>query len=126
MHVKATYRPGQKGTHKLVKQYGYQLVCVRYRYDYANHKRYKTIELIIDESDWTPLPPHPDEERPVQTETHYTRQVGVRIGWNEKELQQQVKALGGIWSRQEHLWYANEYYIRLAGLDDRIVKMGSN
>jgi hypothetical protein len=125
MVVKATYKPGQKGTHKLVKQYGDQLICVRYRYDYANHKKYKTIELIIDEADWTPLPPHPDEERPVQTETHYTRQVGVRVGWNEKELQQQVKALGGIWSRQDRLWYANEYHIRQAGLDDRIVKMGS-
>ncbi|HEC28392.1 MAG TPA: hypothetical protein ENI65_02225 [Gammaproteobacteria bacterium] len=123
MQVKATYRPGQKGTHKLVKQYGDKLVCVRYRYDYHKHKRYKTIELIIDENDWTPPPPHPhEEERPVLTRAEHTRQVPVRIGFLEENLQKQIKAIGGTWSRKEKLWYASEYSIKEIGLEDRIVK----
>ena len=33
MDVKATLLPGTNGTKSLLKQYGEQLVCVRYRYD---------------------------------------------------------------------------------------------
>ncbi len=33
MEVKATLIPSQAGTQHLVKEYGDQLVCVRYRYD---------------------------------------------------------------------------------------------
>ena len=54
MDVKTKLRPGENGTKGLLKQYGEQLVCVRYRYDKARQKRYKTVELIIDEKDWIP------------------------------------------------------------------------
>ncbi len=33
MEIRATLLPGQKGTRQLLKLYGDQLVCVRYRYD---------------------------------------------------------------------------------------------
>jgi hypothetical protein len=49
IEVKITLKPGQNGTKRLVEQYGDQLICVRYRYDKVKRKRYKTIELIIDE-----------------------------------------------------------------------------
>ncbi len=52
--VRTTLRPGQKGTRELLKSYGHQLVCVRYRYDRERGKRYKTVELIIDVQDWLP------------------------------------------------------------------------
>jgi hypothetical protein len=35
-------------------KYGSRLVSVRYRYDEPMRKRYKTIELIVEEADWTP------------------------------------------------------------------------
>jgi hypothetical protein len=54
MKVKSTLAPGRKGTKQLTEQYGDQLVCVRYRYDEVKQKRYKTVELIVDEQDWTP------------------------------------------------------------------------
>ena len=54
MKVKSTLAPGQKGTKQLTEKYGDQLICVRYRYDSAKQKRYKTVELIVDEQDWTP------------------------------------------------------------------------
>jgi hypothetical protein len=49
--VRTTLAPGQNGTKRLLRQYGDQLVCVRYRYDKLRGKRLKTIELIIDEQD---------------------------------------------------------------------------
>ena len=54
MDVKATLLPGANGTKALLRQYGDQLICVRYRYDKTKHKRYKTVELIVEEKDWSP------------------------------------------------------------------------
>ncbi len=55
MRTRLKLRPGQRGTKKLLAQYGDQLVCVRYRYDEATHKRYKTVELIVEVVDWHPV-----------------------------------------------------------------------
>lgn len=54
MRVRLVRRPGQHGTRAYVEQYGEQLVCVRYRYDAAAGRRYKTIEIIVDEAPWQP------------------------------------------------------------------------
>lgn len=40
---------GQDGTKRLTKQYGDRLVRVRYRYDEHTQKRYKTVELVVEE-----------------------------------------------------------------------------
>jgi len=57
MQARLKLKPGQKGTKKLVEQYGSRLVCVRYRYDAQTKKRYKTVEIIVDEVAWTPRAP---------------------------------------------------------------------
>ena len=102
MHVLAIRRPGQRGTQKLVTRYGDRLVCVRYRYDAAAGKRYKTVEIILDEAAWTPPPPHPDAPRQVPKMDHIDdldaqpehREVGVKVFFRENELRERVKAAG--------------------------------
>jgi hypothetical protein len=54
MRTRLHLKPGQRGTKRLSEQYGEQLVCVRYRYDDATQKRYKTVELIVDVAEWSP------------------------------------------------------------------------
>ncbi|HKI44290.1 MAG TPA: hypothetical protein VKA08_03045 [Balneolales bacterium] len=54
MNTKLTLKPGQRGTKKLLKKYGNRLVCVRYRYDEEKKLRYKTVELIVDVTEWEP------------------------------------------------------------------------
>ena len=56
METRAFLKPGQKGTKRLVDQYGDALVCVRYRHDTKTHKQYKTVAIIVSESEWTPPP----------------------------------------------------------------------
>lgn len=61
MKIGATLLPGQKGTRQLVKVYGDQLVCVRYRDDKARQKRLKTVR----ENGTCPQNPVSPEPRPV-------------------------------------------------------------
>ncbi|MBI1766160.1 MAG: hypothetical protein HYR56_32555 [Acidobacteria bacterium] len=86
--------PGQKGAKRLHEQYGERLYCMRYRYDHQLRKRYKTVELIVEETAWTPPPPR------------YTPAtlVGVRVEFAEAELQRQVKQAGGKWNPARKLW----------------------
>ena len=107
MEIKTTILPGQNGTKQLLRQYGEQLVCVRYRYDKARLKRFKTVELIIDEKEWIP-----------QDHTSSERLVELRIGYGETGLREQVKAAGGRWDPEKKLWelsYAEAAKLRLLG-----------
>jgi hypothetical protein len=110
MEVRATLAPGQKGTRQLLKQYGDQLVCVRYRYDKARQKRYKTVELIVDEQDWLPGIRIPIDQR-----------VLVQVGYGEPELREAVKAAGGFWSPEKKAWVLSYRQVLELGLEKRMI-----
>ena len=57
MCSRLTLKPGQRGTKKLCAEYGERLLYVRYRYDEERRKRFKIVELFVDEVDWEPQPP---------------------------------------------------------------------
>lgn len=95
MKTRARLKPGQNGTKQFVKQYGDALVCVRYRYDAEARKQYKTVEIIVSESDWTPpLAKYPDSTL-----------VPLKIGIKETAAQEQVRAVGGRWDKEKKLWF---------------------
>ncbi len=54
MRTRLKLKPGQRGTKKLQAMYGDRLVCVRYRYDLESGRRFKTIEIIVEEKEWSP------------------------------------------------------------------------
>ena len=94
MKTRVILKPGQKGTKRLVEQYGEALLCVRYRYDAKAHRQYKTVEIIVSESEWTPPPAkYPDGTL-----------VPLKIGLNETSLQNQTRAVGGRWDKQRQVW----------------------
>jgi hypothetical protein len=94
MRAQVTRQPGQRGTKKLIKQYGEQLVYVRYRSDEARQRRLKMAQLIIEDVLWSP-PPAPLRK---------TALVGVRVGLREVELQRWVKQAGGKLNPARRLW----------------------
>jgi hypothetical protein len=57
MKTRLILQPGSRGTRKLLARYGQRMVCVRYRYDERLKRRYKTVELIVDEVTWELKPP---------------------------------------------------------------------
>lgn len=124
MEIRTVRKPGDKGTQSLMQKYGERLVCIRYRYDPARRKRFKTVELIIAEQDWQPPEPHPQEDKPrgLGPKRYYTRRVGIRIGYQESELRKQIKAAGGMWDPAKQLWFVPEEEIRRLGLVQRVAK----
>lgn len=103
MKTRLTLKPGQKGTKQLSDKYGDALFCIRFRYDEKTGKRFKTVELIVEQIGWTPPQPkyQPETLVPLQIEAANT------------SMRAKVKAAGGRWFPEELLWYVR--YGAIAG-----------
>jgi hypothetical protein len=95
MKTRLILKPGQKGTKRLVEKYGDDLLCVRFRYDAALRQRLKTIELIVERTDWTPPPP----KYSVDTV------VALQIEAYDMKMRAQAKTAGGRWNPEKKLWF---------------------
>lgn len=110
MEVKATIRPGQNGSKRYTRQYGDQLVCVRYRYDKRKQKRLTTVELIVDEQDWIQgITISPDKVVPL------------RIAYGETELREKMKQAGAYWDSKQKCWKLSYRLVYALGLEKRII-----
>jgi len=112
MRTRLKLKPGQRGTIKLHRQYGDQLVCVRYRYDEKQKKRFKTIELIVDEVPWEPKPQssQPNEE------------VYIRLEPSDEAMRERVKQAHGRWNLNRKLWALPYQTVLKLGLTDKIIR----
>jgi hypothetical protein len=117
MRTRLKLLPGQKGTKKLLQKYGDNLVCVRYRYDAERNRRYKTVELIIDEVPWVAPRRETDVKKAVSTD----RIVAVRVDYGEKGIRNLVKEAGGKWNSVEKVWSLPFRKAVEFGLEKRIV-----
>lgn len=111
MRTRLTLHPDQDGAKQLRDRYGDRLVCVRYRYDETKKQRWKTVELIIEQSVWEPPKPT------WQADTL----VALRVTAQEREVRQQVKAAGGKWNSREVVWELPYGQVVTLGLTARIV-----
>ena len=112
MKSRSKVKPGGRGTKKLLRKYGASLLCVRYRYDSILKKRFKTVELIVDEADWQP-PSVPGYE---------DKMVSVRLDIGEVLLRERVKGAGGTWDPKRKLWHLPVREVRKLGLARRVVR----
>ena len=113
MNMKTTkkVKPGLKGTKRLVEQYGDKLVCVRYRDDFKNQRKIKTIELIID-------------ERPLsenQSRIPANKIVQLKVNYGEIRIGKLVRNAGGKWNREQGVWELAYGEVIALGLEKRIV-----
>lgn len=94
----------------MTKKYGDALVCVRLRYDEKTRKRFKTVELIEEEADWTPPPPQFPSDALVP----------LRIAASNMALRAKVKEAGGKWVPEEQLWFVKYGSIAGSQLENHI------
>ncbi len=104
-------KPGQKGTKRLMEQHGEALVCARYRYDEARRLRFKTVELVIEQTPW-----NPPKRQPRDDET-----VFVRIGYAERDLREIAKAAKGRWNPEKKVWMIRYGAIKGTALEKHII-----
>jgi len=102
-------KPGQKGTKRLVEQYGDALLCVRYRYDEKRGIRLKTVEIVVEE--WTSIPSRFKDGDIVSVSVHF----------EEIELREQLRTLRARWDAQAKLWFVPYRLIRGTPLEARIL-----
>ncbi len=111
MITRLKLKAGQKGTKKLSEKYGDKLVCVRYRYDETSGKRYKTVELILEQTNWTP----PKKQYPDNA------LVPVHIGFTDTASRVKAKAAKGRWDPEEKLWFIRYGNIKGTSLEKHII-----
>lgn len=104
-------KPGQKGTKRLLEQFGDKLLYVRYRYDEIRQVKMKTVEIVV-------------EEKPCKPPLRYRGQdiVAVKVPYTMKALRDRLKTAGGRWNPEEKLWRVPFGVIRGdAELEERIL-----
>lgn len=109
--IRLKLEPGQAGTRRLLNEHGDRLVCVRYRYDRAGRRRYKTIELIVDEAAWWPGKHKLRLDSLVKIWTHETELV----------LHDQIWRGGGKWNSRGRFWRLTYRQACKLRLQDRII-----
>jgi hypothetical protein len=86
-------------------------MCVRYRYDEQLQKRFKTVELIVEESDWMPQAKSKAGDRIVS----------LRGAVAELDIRAQGKRARGIWQRDRQVWALRYDQVVALELTGRIV-----
>jgi hypothetical protein len=109
MRVLKKLGPEQAGAIKLARRYGDALACVRYRRSANGSHRYTAVELIVNCV--------AVKARNGKAE----RNVGVRVGFNETQLRQQVRDRAK-WDPSARLWRMPLRAARQLGLLDRVVQ----
>ncbi len=116
--IKKKLAPGSPGTKRFLERFGERLVCVRYRYDEANTRRYTTVELIVDEKELLG-----GSNDLLQPRRYYPKTVvSVRVDYEEVSLRGQIKQAGGKWDPKTKLWRLPYHKAMAIGLSDRIVE----
>ena len=95
MKTRLILKPGQRGTQSMAKKYGDALLCVRFRYDAELRQRLKTVELIVERTEWTPPPPRYAADTLVP----------LRIEAADMPMRLTAKTSGGRWNPEKRLWF---------------------
>jgi len=103
MKTHTSLKPGQKGTKRLMEQYGNALFCVRYRLDTIRVIRLKTVELVVEEKPYRPCLRYRDGDI-----------VSVIVSYTETDLRDRLKKAGGRLNPEEKLsLYGTFFLIRV-------------
>ena len=134
MDVVRTITPGKRGSIRYLKEWGDQLVAVRYRKNTETNQMLTTIEIVVDQRPILPnvksskrfLKPQPHAETPpytdAQSPVNAQEYVALKIYYKEIEYRNLIKSTGGAWSKKMKMWVTHRNTVERIGLVDRIVE----
>lgn len=105
--VGKSLHPGRPGTIGLVRQFGGQLLLVRYRFDWTGLFRYTTVEVLVEASAVT------RGSRPQAL-------FAVHLKSNEYKLKNAAQRLGARWDPQLLCWTLPGHAVQALGLAHRV------
>jgi hypothetical protein len=129
--------PNRPGAKSWQRQHGELFVCLRYRDDAEQARRYVTIEILVDQRPIKPkassastrvqktmpaAPPTPQHAPTVEATLNGspTELVQVRIRYAENQLREKAKMAGALWDRDLRNWVMTRQQAQDAGLQDRV------
>lgn len=122
MKVTKTIRNNQSGAKRFKRQWGDNLIAVRYRYDSVHNELVTTIEIEVDR--------RPAPQKGICQRAYLTAKrseiVALAIGFHENELRHRVKQAGAKWSKVGKLWLISRNTAISLGFKDRIVEGGTD
>lgn len=116
MDVIRTIKPGDPGSRRFVRQYGEELVAVRYRRATDGSRLFTTIELVVDSRE-----SKPGVNQHAVLRHQAKKWVAVRIEYGETELRATVKRNKARWSRSHQVWLMRHEQAVAMGLSNRII-----
>lgn len=100
--------PDPSGAEKLARQFGADLVCVRYRLDRGAGRRHTTVEIVVDAG-------------PMAEDNRLPASRLVRIAFKETELRQAAVQRGATWDAHQHrAWRLSKDAVKRLQLHARI------
>ncbi|WP_160151720.1 hypothetical protein [Microbulbifer sp. ALW1] len=117
MEIIKTIRPGQDGSKRYQEKYGDQLCAVRYRRSPCKSTVYTTVEIIVAQRE--AYQQKGREQRPEKVGEDW---VAIKIAYEELELRNEIRRIGGRWSRMAKAWVAKRHLVSRLNIDHRIVE----
>jgi gamma-glutamylcyclotransferase (GGCT)/AIG2-like uncharacterized protein YtfP len=93
-----------------MREYGQDLICVRYRYDEELRQRIKTVEIVVDRAKW-------ERQRRTQDGSEI---VYFQIAEEENLLRRAVLLAGGRWNENSDQWQLPRRVASALGLLSRV------
>lgn len=117
MEIIKTIKPGKDGSKRYQEKYGEQLCAVRYRRSPCKGTVYTTVEIIVAQ--------RPAYQQKIQQERlpkNNDDWVAIKIAYEEFELRNQIRRVGGRWSKVAKVWVAKRKMVNRLNVDHRVVE----
>ena len=104
-HVAKKIKPSQRGAIKLARNYGDELLCVRYRENSDGTERLTTVELVVER---------------VVIQKRDDPVVSFKLKQDEIDLRRRAMAKGAKYDGQNYMWKLRRSEVLRMGLKNRI------
>jgi len=117
MEIIKKIRPGDDGSKRYHDKYGEQLCAVRYRRSSCKTTVYTTVEIIVAQRE-----AYKKNTSKPAIPKYKSEWVAIKIAYDEIELREKVRKMGGRWSKLAKAWIVKRTMATRRNMSHRIVE----